>query len=198
MPYYLRVLSTSDRTVPASKLAASLAGATLTVESGTDDQWDELMLAQASGQEIAVIERNVVTDGSMAAEELEEFIEDLEDAEPASGADWLRGFLPRIKAIHAFQILSGFDEETGWAAIGELKTRLWNELGGILQADGEGFTNEAGYQVVWQFSDRASGPWWMGVLEDGAWRHFEMELGDKTQREAFLRGEVPAGARLAR
>jgi hypothetical protein len=198
MPYYIRVLSTSERVVPASKIAATLAGATLTVEGGTDDQWDELLLAQTSGEEIAVIERNVVTEGSMAAEELEEFIEELEDLKPASGAEWLRSFLPGVKAIYAFQILSGFDKEVGWSAIGTVKSKLWNELGGILQADGEGFSNEDGYQVVWQFSDRVSGPWWMGVLKDGAWVHFEMELGDKAQRDAFFQGDVPAGAKLSK
>jgi hypothetical protein len=109
----------------------------------------------------------------------------------------LRRYLPGVKTIYAFQILSGFDKEVGWSAIGTVKSKLWNELGGIFQADGEGFSNEDGYQVVWQFSDRVSGPWWMGVLKDGAWFHFEMELGDKAQREAFFRGEVPAGAKLA-
>jgi hypothetical protein len=69
--------------------------------------------------------------------------------------------------------------------------------GGIFQADGEGFSNEDGYHAVWQFSDRVSGPWWMGVLQDDRWVHFEMELGDASQRAAFLRGEVPAGAKLA-
>jgi hypothetical protein len=32
----------------------------------------------------------------------------------------------------------------------------------------------------------------MAVLGDGQWKEFEMNLGDRKQREAFLRGEVPS------
>ena len=60
-----------------------------------------------------------------------------------------------------------------------------------MQADGEGFTNEEGYHIVWQFSDSVSGPWKMGVLQDGVWRHFSMDLGDPDHRAAFLKGTVP-------
>ncbi|WP_093221847.1 MULTISPECIES: hypothetical protein [unclassified Variovorax] len=197
MPYYIRVLSTTERTLPASDVARSLKSSTLTVEAGTDDQWDELLLVHKTGREIAVIERNPVSDGSMAAEELEEFIDELQDAEPATGAKWLRDYLPKVKTIYAIQVLSGTDEAEGWSELGSVKTALWNKLGGILQADGEGFSNEDGYHVVWQFSDTASGPWWMGLLREGEWVHFEMELSDKRQREQFLQGELPTGAKLA-
>lgn len=61
----------------------------------------------------------------------------------------------------------------------------------IIQADLEGFTNEEGYHILWQFSDPVTGPWWMGVLKNNAWVHFQMDLGNVSHREAFLRGEVP-------
>jgi hypothetical protein len=31
----------------------------------------------------------------------------------------------------------------------------------------------------------------MGVLQDGVWRHFSMDLGDPDYRAAFFRGAVP-------
>ena len=65
--------------------------------------------------------------------------------------------------------------------------------GAVIQADGEGFTNEEGFHIVWQFSDSVSGPWNMGVLQDGTWHHFKMDLGDPGHREAFLNGEMPDG-----
>ena len=68
--------------------------------------------------------------------------------------------------------------------------KLWERGDAILQADGEGFTNEEGYHIVWQFSDSVSGPCNMGVLQDGVWRHFSMDLGDPDHRAAFLRGSV--------
>lgn len=198
MPYYIRVLSISDSIVPANVLAGAVPNATLNVEAGTDDQWDELLLAHGNGREIAIIERNPVTEGSMAAEELEEFVDELDEIKPASGAEWLRGYLPRVKAIYAFQILSGSKDVDGWDLIGAVKAKLWNAVGGIFQADGEGFSNEDGYQIVWQFSDRVSGPWWMGLLRDSGWVHFQMDLGNIEQREAFLRGNLPDGVTLAK
>ncbi len=33
----------------------------------------------------------------------------------------------------------------------------------------------------------------MAVLKDGIWFSFQMELGNPKHREAFKRGEVPAG-----
>ncbi|MEQ1518614.1 MAG: hypothetical protein ABL931_19205, partial [Usitatibacteraceae bacterium] len=98
--------------------------------------------------------------------------------------------------IYAFQVL-GETTDSGWAAIGALKGKLWNALSGIFQADGEGFSNEAGYQIVWQFSERVSGPWWMGLLKDGAWVHFEIELGNQSHRDHFLNGQIPPGVKFA-
>jgi hypothetical protein len=31
----------------------------------------------------------------------------------------------------------------------------------------------------------------MGLLQDGVWRHFTMDLGDPDHRAAFLEGSVP-------
>lgn len=197
MPYYIRILSTTERVIPASDVARSLKVSTLTVGAGTDAQWDELLLAHETGREIALIERNPVTDDSVAAEELAEFVDELQDAKPAMGAKWVRDYLPKVKTIYAFQVLSGADEADGWSELGSVKNFLWSKLGGIIQADGEGFSNEDGYHIVWQFSEKTSGPWWMGVLKEGKWVHFEMELGDRRQREQFLQGEVPLGAKLS-
>ena len=66
-----------------------------------------------------------------------------------------------------------------------------------MQADREGFSNEDGYHILWQFSESAKGDWWMGVLRDGSWTHFQMDLGNLKQRESFFQGLVPDGAKLA-
>ena len=195
VPYRLRVRTPSDQVVAIGELASKVVPAKLSVESGSDAAWEELLLAHPDGREIALIERNVVSPGSMGEEELQEFVEELELAQPESGARWVRDYLGQVKTIYAIQVLSGADRKGGWDAIGAIKSRIWSTLGGIIQADHEGFTDEDGYHAVWQFSDTATGPWWMGLLKDGAWVHFQMELGDREQREAFLRGDVPDGAK---
>lgn len=193
MPYYVRILTPSNAQVHLNQLRDELRDYSLRIELGTDDCWEQLVLGHPNGTEIAVIERNVVSNGALAEEEIEEFLEESEGLLPESGANWLRDYLPSVGTIYAFQILSGADEGDGWAAIGAMKSLLWNELGGIFQADGEGFTNEDGYHIVWQFSKDVTGPWWMAVLINGRWETFQMELGNKEHREQFFAGKIPEG-----
>ncbi len=174
----------------------SLAG-TLTVETGTEDDWNQIILAHEGGPEIAIIERHAGSENVMVSAEIEEFLEEIADCKPPNAAAWLAKYLPNVKTIYAFQLLSGTDVKNGWENLGEVKNSIFSEVGGILQADGEGFTDEDGYHILWQFSNSVKGPWAMGVLEDGEWVHFQMDLGNKKHRAAFFQGEVPEGVELA-
>ena len=194
MPYYIRMLSPNTATVPLDTLISDTPGGEITLEAGTNSNWEQLILRHPGGVEIALIERNPVNDHSLGGEEISEFLEQIEESKPDSAATWLAEYLKRVRVIYAFQVLSGTEQGDGWEIVGKLKGALWNRLGGIFQADGEGFSNEDGYHILWQFSEKVTGPWAMGVLKNGAWVHFEMELGDKKQRQAFLKGEVPEGA----
>src|SRR5262249_31474507 len=99
--------------------------------------------------------------------------------------------------IYAFQLLSGTDVNDGWAALHRVYGTVWNAAGGILQADGEGFSNRDGYTILWQFGENASGTWNVGLLEEsGGWLHFEIDLGNPSHKEAFLRGKKPDGVKL--
>jgi hypothetical protein len=165
------------------------------VMQGTEDMWERVVLTHESGQEIAVIEKNPTING-LGADELQEFIEEVAHYEPESAASWLHDFLPTVKVIYAFQLLNGIDVNDGWTSLHSLYSVVWKYAGGILQADGEGFTNEQGFTIVWQFAETVSGMWNMGSLQAGHWVHFEMNLGDEQQRADFKRGEVPRGAKM--
>jgi hypothetical protein len=195
MGYFTRVLSKDEEFPSLDELAEFVRAEhpyfKLTPEEGTEDEWESLLLSGIDDVEVAVIERNVVADGSVGQDEIAEFIEDTRDCKPESGVAWLHEFLASVKTIYAFQHLQGDEFEEGSNALHALRTRLWERGDAILQADGEGFTNEEGYHIVWQFSDSVSGPWNMGVLQDGVWRHFSMDLGDTDHRAAFLEGSVP-------
>jgi hypothetical protein len=98
----------------------------------------------------------------------------------------------------AIQILSGSDRDDGWDSTHAIQEEIRDSVGGIFQADHEGFSNEDGDHILWEFDDSVTGPWNMAVLgPDGDWIPFEMELGDRRQREAFWAGEVPDGAKRA-
>jgi hypothetical protein len=193
--YYTRVLSKDEGFPSFEELAALISSQhpefRLSLESGEEEEWESLLLSSVDEVEVAVLERNPVTDGSTGQDEIADFLEDTEDCKPGSGVAWLAEFLAEVRTIYAFQHLQGADMEEGGNALHALRSALWERGDAIIQADGEGFTNEDGFHIVWQFSDSVSGPWNMGVLQDGAWHHFKMDLGDPDHREAFLNGEVP-------
>jgi hypothetical protein len=163
----------------------------LTIEEGSEEEWDVLLLAGIDEVEVALIEFNRVTDGSVGQDEIADFLEDLQDCRPKSGVQWLEDYLASVRTIYAFQHLQGAETAEGGNALHALRSALWERGDAIIQADGEGFTNEDGFHIVWQFSDSVSGPWNMGVLQDGVWHHFTMDLGDPEHRAAFMRGVVP-------
>lgn len=195
MSYYTRVLSKQEDFPALDELALSIRADhpdyKLTLEDGTEEEWESLLLSSKDGVEIAVIERNPVDDGSIGQDEIEEFLEDLRDCKPQSGVEWLTEYLAEVKTVYAFQHLQGAETEDGGNALHALRTALWERGDAIIQADGEGFTNEDAYHIVWQFSDSVSGPWNMAVLQEDTWHHFRMDLGDPDHRAAFFRGEVP-------
>lgn len=195
MGYYTRVLSKRDDFPSFDELVEHLAadhpGCKLSIEEGMEDEWESLLLSTDDEVEIAVLERLPVEDGSSGQDEIADFIEDTQNCKPESGVEWLHEYLDEVKTVYSLQHLLGSETEEGSAALHALRTFLWERGEAIIQADQEGFSNEEGYHIVWQFADTVSGAWNMAVLQDGTWHHFKMDLGDPDHREAFFRGEVP-------
>jgi hypothetical protein len=195
MAYYSRVLSKDEEFPSFDELAQFIRAEhpdfKLSIEEGTEEEWEVLLLSGLDEVEVALLERNPVYDGSMGQDEIADFMEDLQDCKPNSGVQWLEDYLISVKTIYAFQHLQGAELVEGGNALHALRSLLWERGDAIIQADDEGFTNEEGFHIVWQFSDSVSGPWNMGVLQDGVWHHFTMDLGDPDHRAAFLKGTVP-------
>ena len=201
MPYYTRVLSKDAEFPPFDELAdfihSSHPDYKLTIEEGTEEEWESLLLSGNDEVEVALLERIPVFDEHDVAE----FIDETRDCKPETGVQWLHEFLADVKNVYEFQHLQGAETEDGGNALHALRSHLWERGDAILQADNEGFTNEEGFHIVWQFADTVSGAWNMAVLQDGTWHQFKMDLGDPDHRDAFFRGEVPpdsASMQLAR
>jgi hypothetical protein len=193
--YYTRVLS-KDEEFPAFEYLANLIRTEhpdfrLTIEEGTEEEWNALLLSSVDEVEVALLERNPVSDGSVGQDDVADLLEDLQDCKPRSGVQWLEDYLDDVKTVYAFQHLQGSETVDGGNALHALRSTLWERGDAIIQADGEGFSNEEGYHIVWQFADDVSGPWKMGVLQDGVWQHFTMDLGDPDHRAAFMKGLMP-------
>jgi hypothetical protein len=199
MGHYIRILSPRPARVAMSRLTEALEelGAPVALSGDSDEtNWRQMILAHPEGEDIAVVECDLVEPGSLAAEEIAELLEEIADAQPASAVAWLQSYLPKVKAIYAIQVVAGAAKGEGWDIVDAVRQALSEQAGGIIQADNEGFSNEEGYHILWQFEEDVEGDWWMAVLRNGKWVKFEMDLGDPDHRAAFLAGKVPAGVEI--
>ena len=200
MGYYIRVLGITDPNIHIDELIKGLSNDGLTAKFDLDptesqDNWTVIGVANLDGDELMQIERNPVIKGELGQEEIEEFREDIKDCKPNSAVKWLDKYFDKVKVIYAFQLLNAGMEDNNFEIVGSIKATIWNKLGGLLQADNEGFSNEDGYHILWQFADNVTGEWSMSVKNIfGKWTNFTMDLGDKKQREEFWSGKVPKNA----
>ena len=200
--YFMRLLVPSAERVTAGAVRAELKRARLAiklaVEAGTDNEWEQLTLEHRQGEMISMIQRIPVLPGSDGAALLESYSRGLPGVKPLGGAKWVQAFLAKVKVIYSFEILDGTDHDRGWDGLYILQGMLQKQLGGIFQSDGEGFSNEEGHHVTWQFDDDVAGPWNMAVLQGGRWESFQMELENRGQRRAFQEGRIPPNTRPVR
>lgn len=200
MGYYIRVLAPDASVLKEDELRSALPSipqCELVVTEGDDGGWSTVILRHPDETEIAILERNPVTPSALGDAEIGEFLEEAKVGQPKSAGVWLEQYLKRIRVIYAFQLLQGTDVADGWHAVHALQSYIWNKRGGILQSDGEGFTNEDGYHILWQFSEDVEGSWNMAILDgSGQWIRFEMDLGNREHRAAFLEGKLPKNAKV--
>jgi hypothetical protein len=201
MSYYIRVLGTQNPDIHLDEIIEALDYDDLTVrlaisKSEKPEKWTFLELRNEDEEVLAVIERDVVSEGTIGKEELEEFKESILNFQPLSAAKWLDKFFDRVKVIYAFKLMPIALEDENYPIITSTQSHIWDKVNGILQADEEGFSNEDGYHILWQFPEDADGAWNCAVLNaEGKWENFNMDLADENQRKEFKEGAVPAGAK---
>jgi hypothetical protein len=196
LAYYLRLFSKSTARVSIDRLSARLkargAGPVRLEPEGDDgEMWDDILAVTTDGRNICTLERNTPSDEIFTVE-IDEIIEILKAQFPTSGANWVKAYLAEVKSIFAARYLSAGFEDGDHPSPADILWAIAAEIGGILQADGEGFTNEDGYTVVWQFDDNAKGPWGVAILgPDSAWQTATVDLENREHRTAFLAGNLP-------
>ena len=196
MGYYVRVLGTQDPDIHIEELINSLTavGLTAKIEHDPSEQpnmWTMLDILNRDGEPLAQIERNPVVDGELGKEELNEFKEMIQKYKPNTAVKWLINYFEKVKVIYAFQMLNAAFNDGNFEIIDAIKTRIWNKTKGISQADNEGFTNEDGYHILWQFADNVKGELSCAVRNWlGKWEKFEMDIGDPTQRQDGTRSRA--------
>lgn len=195
MGYDLTLLAKSTDAVALPALAQVLDDYRFEVVESDGQGWTQVLVTSPSGDEICMLER---ASPRTMAREVADLLEDLADREPRSGAVWVGAYLRGTRAVYGCSLLSfGFARAYAGVPSGLLWAIQSILGGGILHVEGQGYANEDGYQITWEFSDRAKGARQMAVLGSaGHWHAFEMELGDETSRQAFRAGTRPFGAEL--
>ncbi|HKO79914.1 MAG TPA: hypothetical protein VJU78_05935 [Chitinophagaceae bacterium] len=201
MPYYIRVLGSQDPDIYIDEFIDALKkdGLAAKFELDPNEQpgkWTMVDILNQDGKALAQIERNPVIDGELGQEELNEFREIIQEYKPTSAVQWLTNYFDNVKVVYAFQMLNAAFDDSNFEIISSIKATIWHKTKGILQADNEGFSNEDGYHILWQFSDNVIGEWSCAVNNSaGNWDNFVMDLADITQRKEFQNGNVPKNAR---
>jgi hypothetical protein len=201
MAYYIRVLGRNDKAIKLSVLENRLSGeslkAKISLTKADNNDWIQLTISNSKKSEIIILEKEMINRGS-ENDEIGEFKNEILDYYPRSAVKWLIEYFDKIVVIYSFQLLSSlYHDEKNWAILNCLIGEIRSNAGGIIQADGEGFSNEDGYHILWQFSDDVTGLWNMAILDKSKkWIAFQMDLANKEQRKALQNGELPKGVKL--
>ncbi|HLO03924.1 MAG TPA: hypothetical protein VK191_12520 [Symbiobacteriaceae bacterium] len=196
MSYFLRILSPSAQPISALPViqrlkAQQLSGIGLAC-TGDQSAWTSLLIRHGQeGSVIAEVERLLVRPGSPGEQELSRLIRVAELAQPLSASAWLSSLLPSVQTVWGINLYAGLNEPGGWEALGAVKDAIWGAVGGIQYVTDEGFTNEEGYQVTWEFPPDATGTWWMAMMKEGAWSRFEADRGNPLHKALFESGRIP-------
>lgn len=182
--------------VPAfHELAACLrdehGAATLELVRGDATRWEELRIVHEDGPTIARARRHDVASGRSPA--LAFLDAALAGALPESGAAWVRDRLAEARVVVVFDPDEGLFLDEGEDALRTVAHAVFCRGGALAWTCDEGFTNDAGYHVVWGFPEDTTGPWTLAVREGERWAQFQMDLGDRARRAEFLAGRVPTG-----
>ena len=119
MGYWMHVYSRSDEVMEVEEIRAhfEIEGEPVVVASDPGVRgaaWKELLLTHTAEYPITQI---YLRTGPALAGSVKGEIERVRSALPSCNAEWLIEFLQEVKAVYAFQILSGTDVGDGWRFI---------------------------------------------------------------------------------
>lgn len=210
MAAFVRILGINDSCVDILDLSDYLEEKGLTVLMGVPktektDNWTELGVYNGENECVMFVLRSIVAAGQEGGEELDRLREQLEQARPDSAAKWLGQYFENIRVIYSFDFVynnRSFPEV--WDLNGALNNfeladavlkYILKHSGGIMQTDGDGYTNEAGDMILWQYEGTVSTRRNGAVLDSqGNWMSFNMDAADATQLAEFLEGKRPRNA----
>jgi hypothetical protein len=197
MPYSVRLLTRSEKTVPFSEITKQ--GGSLSLVAGTDALWERLEVLEPEDNPIAILERIPVAPGSQGETELDKLRDSIRRSYPANAREWILKYLSQVKTIYLFQLFTDNISKNEWPILGRIQNLLKDSLGGIIQADSEGVYNEKGDYILWQMYESARGAVPAATLDNnGEWISYQLRLDDPGAVELFKQGIPPRRGFLSR
>lgn len=139
MGYYLRAFCTFDEAPPLRSVFDWAEGQGVSLQAPSADLdargWDQAEVVYKPDRQPFVAEANT---GELLREEVEEFVEFLEDVDETPEKQRVLDHLQQSKAVVAAQLLGDIDDD-GHTAVATFLTYFVQHNGGLVQADGEGF-----------------------------------------------------------
>ena len=150
MSYYVRSFCKSEKVPTVTELETTLKSEypaiRLETEDSKDGVWENLEFYYKDSNQPVVVECSYNNSPeSMAAEECEEFIEEIGKPGLSIVKRKVLEHLQQTKYIISCQLLSDIDDD-GYHLNGELLNIFVNNYSGLIQADGEGFYN--GHKLI--------------------------------------------------
>lgn len=201
MSYHIRVFAERSEPVLFDRLQRRLSSEGLSAVFTIGDEtagryWRQVLVRHATGSDIAVLTRDRIVNRRDAKRVGALYLRLFESRQPLSAVRWLKRYLGNVSAVYDFEILDGVYEHNGWRIVGELQKEIWETAGGVMQADGEGFTNNSGYLILPAPPQISKGILHVAVLSRWRrWIPFELDLSVDSHIRSFLKGKVPGGVR---
>ena len=192
MNYKVRLLTTSEKVIPFSVIKSLSDKLKLT--SGTEQLWERIEIFGPGDTLLSTLERDLVEPESGGETTLKELGRKIQDKYPVNARQWLKNYFTTVKAIYTFNIFPDRMNKNTWLILGGIQNFLKDSLNGIIQADNEGFYNEAGYYILWQMYEGASGNVTATSLnERGEWvsYSYSLRLDDEKAVNLFKQGIAP-------
>jgi hypothetical protein len=192
MSYKTRLLTASQKVIPFSTLKK--VSDRIKLVSGVDSLWENIEIYDAHDILLATMEYDIVSPGTTGETALKELDKAIQNKYPVNARQWLKNYFTTVKTIYTFNIFPDRMNKNSWLILGGIQNFLKDSLGGIIQADNEGYYNEAGLYILWQMYEGATGNATAASLDDrGEWvpYSYSLRLDDKKAVDLFKQGIAP-------
>ena len=200
MTFFIRLFSITKKRLSREVLLGAFAGTKLSkglsIEEESTDTHNQFLIKK-NKREIAIIVELFPKFKNADQLKLKEIIEKIKYKKPFNANKWLRKYLKKTEVIYEFLPLYELEKQEDWDIITEIYQEAWVFLRGIFQIKNEGFTNESGDIILWEFPFSAAGKRVMASRSfTGRWKTFIMDLESTAQRKKFFKGKVPKNVKI--